>query len=76
MGWIRARVVHGRLTVDQPTDLPEGMVFDLVIDDGGDDLDEAERAALHEALARSSKQVEAGQSIPAADGLKDLGKQG
>jgi len=52
------------------------MVFDLVIDDGGDDLDEAERAALHEALARSSKQVEAGQSIPAADGLKDLGKQG
>jgi len=30
---IRARVRNGRLTVDEPTELPEGLVLDLVIDD-------------------------------------------
>lgn len=76
MGPIRARVKNGRLIVDQPTDLPEGMVFDLVIDDEGDDLDDEERAALHEALDRSDMQVKEGLTIPAADVLKDLRKRG
>jgi hypothetical protein len=68
-------VQNGRPIVDQPTELPEGMVFDLVIDDEGDDLDDEERAALHEALARSDEQVKQGLTLTAADVLKDLRKR-
>lgn len=75
MGPIRARVKNGRLIVDEPTELPEGMVLDLVIDDEGDDLDDAERAALHEALDRSADQVREGQILPAEDVMKDLHKR-
>lgn len=50
---IRASVVAGRLVVDEQTDLPEGTVLDLVLDDEGDNLDEAERSALREASSRS-----------------------
>jgi hypothetical protein len=32
------------LVVDEPTGLPEGTARDLVVDDEGDDLDDAERA--------------------------------
>jgi hypothetical protein len=32
---VRATVRNGRLIVDQPTDLPEGTVLDLVVDDEG-----------------------------------------
>jgi hypothetical protein len=46
MSTIRARVRNGRLIVDEPTSLPEGTELELVVDDAGDTLDEAERAAL------------------------------
>lgn len=48
---LRARVINGRLVMDEPTELPEGIVLDLVIDDEGDDLTPEERAALHAAIA-------------------------
>jgi len=38
---------------DEPSTLPDGTVLDLVVDDEGDDLDEAERAALNESIARA-----------------------
>ena len=44
---IRARVSHRRLVVDEPVDLPEGTVLDIVIDDEEDGLDDEERLALH-----------------------------
>jgi len=47
---IKAHVREGRLVVDQPTDLPDGTEIDLLPLDPGDWLDEADRAALHEAL--------------------------
>jgi hypothetical protein len=50
---LRARVINGRLIMDEPTDVPEGTVLDLVVDDEGDELDEHERALLDEHLARS-----------------------
>jgi len=53
MSTIRARVQNGRLIVDEPTDIPEGTELDLVIDDAGDSLDEAERAALHAAIGQA-----------------------
>jgi hypothetical protein len=69
---IRASVVAGRLVIDQKTDLPEGTVLDLVLDDEGDTLDDNERAALRRALARSHEQVLKGQTRPASDVLREL----
>ena len=51
MSPLRARVEKGRLVLDEPTTLPEGTVVELVADDEGDDLNDAERRALHEALS-------------------------
>ena len=72
MGPIRARVQNGRLIVDVPTDLPEGLVLDLVIDDEGDDLTDEERSALHAALRRGSHSLERGEGVPAEDVLREL----
>ena len=72
MTGIRARVQNGRLVIDEPTDLPEGTVLDLVADDEGDNLTDAERAALHAAIARSAEDAKAGRVRPAADVLDDL----
>lgn len=69
---VRASVVAGRLVVDQATDLPEGTVLDLVVDDEGDDLDTAERAALDDALTESSAQAQRGDLRDGDDLLKEL----
>jgi len=69
---VRAVVREGRLLVDEPTTLPEGTVVDLVVDDEGDDLDEAERAALHSHLEASWHASERGAVVPAADILAEL----
>ena len=52
---LKAHVHNGRLVLDEPTDLPEGKVVELVpLDDvlahGGDELDDEDRAELHAAL--------------------------
>lgn len=75
MSTIRARVRNGRLIVDEPTDLPEGTEVDLVIDDQGDSLDEAERAALDAAISRAWSSVQAGEARAADDVLADLAKR-
>jgi hypothetical protein len=72
MSTIRARVRNGRLIVDEPTSLPEGAELDLVFDDAGDDLDEAERAALDAAITRAWASVQAGEGRSAADVLAAL----
>ena len=69
---LRARVENGRLVMDIPTDLPEGTVLDLVVDDEGDELDDAERRALHAALERSLKQAAAGQTRPVSEILDEI----
>lgn len=60
---LKARVVNGRLILDEPTDLPEGRVVSLVIVDEGDDLDDEERAALHASLERFLAEAEAGLGV-------------
>jgi hypothetical protein len=62
---VRATVRNGRLVVDQPTDLPEGTVLDLVVDDEGDQLDEKEREALNAAISRSLSQSAEGRTAAA-----------
>ena len=54
--------------MDEPTDLPEGKVIELVpLDEvflnGGDELNDEERAALHRELEASRGEAEAGQLV-------------
>jgi hypothetical protein len=72
---IKGQVRGGRLIVDEPTTLPEGTEVRLLPLDPGDWLDDADRAALHEALAQSEAEVKAGRLVDAAEILKDLRSQ-
>jgi hypothetical protein len=69
---VRATVRNGRLTVDEPVDLPDGTVLDLVIDDEGDDLDERDRQALNAAISRSLRDSAEGRTAPADEVLRKL----
>jgi hypothetical protein len=69
---MKATVRDGRLVLDEPTTLPEGTEVELLALDPGDWLDDADRAALHAALARSDADVAAGRLVDAADVLKGL----
>ena len=69
---IKGRVHAGRLVVDEPTNLPEGTEVELLPLDPGDWLDDADRAALHAALARSAADVAAGRLIDASEIVKGL----
>ena len=72
MNAVKAHVKNGRLIVDEPTDLPEGTVVPLEIADDWDDLDDEERAALHESLRESVEQMKAGQTIDIEQALAEL----
>ena len=67
-----ARVKNGRLTLDEPTDLPEGSIVPLEIADDWDELDDEERAELHESLRESIEQMKAGESISLEQALAEL----
>ena len=69
---IKARVREGRLTLDEPTDLPEGTEIEMLPLDPGDWLDEADRAALHEALRQSDADIAAGRLVDAEEILREL----
>jgi hypothetical protein len=69
---LKARVKAGRLVVDEPTDLPEGTVVELLPLDPGDWLDDEDRAALHQALRDSEDDVKAGRLVDADAILREL----
>ncbi len=70
---VRARVKNGRLTVDEPTDLPEGTEVELSLVDGEDEqLDAEDSAALQAALERADDDVRAGRVIPGHELLARL----
>ena len=54
---------HGRLVLDEPTDLPEGAEVEVLVID--DELTAEERAALHASLDRALDDSEAGRGIDA-----------
>lgn len=64
MSGIRATVKEGRIAVDEPTNLPEGTVLELVVDDEGDDLTDKQRQALNDAISRAWKSAKAGHLKP------------
>ena len=72
MSGIRARVQNGRLLVDVPTGLPEGTVIELVDDDEGDELGDADRAALDAAISQAWASANAGEVRPAHEVLEAL----
>jgi hypothetical protein len=69
---LKAHVHGGRLVLDEATELPEGTEVDLLALDPGDWLDPADREALHEALAVSQQDLEAGRLVDAEDVLRSL----
>jgi hypothetical protein len=74
---LRAKVHNGRLVLDEPTDLPEGEVVDLVpvdevLANGGDYLEDEDRKRLHESLEESIEQMKAGNLIDADKALAEL----
>jgi hypothetical protein len=74
---LKARVENGRIKLDEPTDLPEGKLVELVpLDEvllsGGDDLDDEDRAALHESIREGIEDKEAGRTVDAKTALAEL----
>jgi hypothetical protein len=77
MSALKARVENGRIKLDEPTDLPEGQIIELipleeVISTDGDDLDDEERAALHRELEASIAEAEAGELVDFDVALAEL----
>jgi hypothetical protein len=69
---LKAIARGGKLIVEEPTDLPDGEVVELVpLDEvlaaGGDSLDEDERERLHRSLDRGLEDVRAGRTFDARD---------
>jgi hypothetical protein len=73
---LRAKVVNGRLVMDEPTPLPEGTEVDLVAADEEDEMDDEELAALHAALDKSWDSAKAGRLIPIDQVLAHLNSKG
>ena len=70
---LKAHVHNGRLVLDEPTTLPEGSELVLVpLGDDWDDLDDEDRARLHEALDASEDDIAAGRVYPAEDLIAEL----
>jgi hypothetical protein len=69
---LRARVTNGRIVLDEPTDLPEGTILELVPGVEVDDLDDDEREKLHAAIQRGLDQGLRGEARPVEEVLSDL----
>lgn len=72
MNVLRAHVENGRIVVDDPTDLPDGTLLQLVAVNEGDDLDDEERAQLHAAIREGIDDMKAGRTYDAAEVIAEL----
>ena len=59
---LSARVINGRLVMDEPTTLPDGTEVELALIE--DELDEADRAKLNAALDDADDELRAGKGVP------------
>jgi hypothetical protein len=69
---LRARVQNGRIVLDEPTDLPDGTVLELVPGVELDDLADDDREKLHAAIRRGLEQGRAGEARPIDEALADI----
>ena len=76
MSHLRAKVIDGRLILDEPTSLPDGTTLDLVLDDEGDDMTPVERKVLDDAIARAWASAKVGTLRPADQVIADLRARG
>jgi hypothetical protein len=72
-----AHVKNGRLVMNEPTDLPEGTTVELVsivdvLANGGDVMDNEDRAVLDADLEASFTEEAAGQLLELPEALADL----
>jgi hypothetical protein len=56
---LKAHIRGGRVVVDEPAELPEGEEVQVLL--GGDEMDDAERAALDAALDESEAEAARGE---------------
>ena len=68
---LKAQVRHGRLVMDEPTDLPEGTELQLVAVEGWDDIGDDERAELHAAIDEGLAEADE-NGVDAADLIAEL----
>ena len=64
---LKVHVKNGRLTVDEPSDLPDGAEVEIVVID--DALTPGERAELHASLDRALDDADAGRGMDANEFL-------
>lgn len=70
---LKARVVNGRIVVDEPVDLPNGSGLHVYVHDASaDSMTGEDRAAIERALERSLAQADAGELIEADEVLAEL----
>ncbi len=69
---LRARVQNGRIVLDEPTELPDGTVLELVPGVEVDDLPEEDREKLHAAIRRGLEQGRRGEARPMDEALADI----
>jgi hypothetical protein len=78
---LKAHVHKGRLVLDEPTDLPEGQIIELVpLDDtlgdhDVDTLEDEERERLHQSIARGIDDGKAGRTVDARQVVASLRAQ-
>ena len=68
---IKATVRGGRILVDEPTDLPEGTVLNLVLD-AGEEMAQDEIDAVNASIATSLEEARAGRLVPAGEVINEL----
>ena len=72
----RGQLRGGRLVLDEPVNLPDGSEVVLAVVEDGDDLDDEDRARLHEAIRAGQAEMDRGLGIPASDVVARLRASG
>ncbi len=72
---MHAQVRNGHLVIDEPTDLPEGMVVELKVvqaEDPWADMAPEERAELEASIEEGFRDIENGHVVDAREFLAEL----
>ena len=69
---LKARVENGRYIIDEKANLPDGTELYLLPAETGDELDDEERAALHESIREGLVDMKAGRTLDADEVIAEL----